>query len=358
MSVLATILTPILLPTRSSSDLAGAWFLQSGIQDETGGVARYYRSDLSQNARVSTEITGYAVSAFIHLYKRSGNGEYLAAAERAGQFLIRSAWSPALATFPFEHSVNGDAPEPLAYFFDCGIIVRGLVMLASASGKSEYRDIAAKCGNSMASDFHGPQGIHPILQLPGKAPLAYGAQWSRQPGCYQLKSAMAWHDLGFQSLYEAAVRSAIAAKDSFLPADTPEKTMDRLHAYCYFLEGLLPLAGRSDCAATLAEGIERVSKYLRSIRPIFERSDVYAQLLRARLFATQHAGVPLNEAAAAEEASRITGFQLENGGYWFGRKGSEIPPFINPVSTAFCMQALDHWEDFQAGKMLDHRTII
>ena len=111
MRVLATILTPVLSNVRSSSQLAGAWFVGSGIQDETGGVARYYRSDVAQSARVSTEITGYALSTLLYLYERSDDSAYLSAAERAGKFLIQVAWSPGLATFPFEHSLR-DAPKP------------------------------------------------------------------------------------------------------------------------------------------------------------------------------------------------------------------------------------------------------
>ena len=350
--------------------------MSSGIQERTGGVARYYRTDVPQNARVSTEITGYAVSALLYLHQRTQNSAYLDAAELAGRFLIEIAWSPGLATFPFEHSLK-DAPKPLAYFFDCGIIIRGLVQLAQVTGRSEYLDVAAKAGRSLAADFSsqlpdlGHNTYHPVIELPGKAPVPYTAQWSRRPGCYQLKSALAWHDLTiatgraeFQALYESAVAAALAVKNAFLPADTPESTMDRLHAYAYFLEGMLPLAGRSDCAAALAEGVERISNYLRSIRPVFERSDVYAQLLRVRLFAHQIAGVPLNRAAAEEEAARIPEFQFASddrrvdGGYCFGRKGRELLPFANPVSTAFCMQALDMWNDFEAGRVLDPQTLI
>ena len=39
-----------------------------------------------------------------------------------------------------------------------------------------------------------------------------------------------------------------------------------------------------------------------------------------------------------------------DGGFWFGRKGAEMLPFVNPVSTVFCMQALGLWEDHKAGK--------
>jgi hypothetical protein len=363
-------LSPVLSNVRISSGLAGAWFVKSGIQDETGGVARYYRSDLAQNARVSTEITGYTVSALLYLYGRTGSAAYLSAAERAGKFLTQVAWSPGLATFPFEHSLR-DAPKPLAYFFDCGIIIRGLVRLAQVTRDSEYLDVATKAGLSMAVDFSAAEAYHPVLELPGKSPIAYAPQWSRSPGCYQLKSALAWHDLAaatgntqFEAMYEAAVAFALKTRNAFLPAETPEATMDRLHAYSYFLEGMLPLAGRSDCAAALAEGVERVSNYLRSIRPVFERSDVYAQLLRARLFANQIIGVPLNRRGAEDEVARISGFQLTDedrrvaGGFSFGRQCGSLLPYVNPVSTAFCMQALEMWNDFESGKALDATTLI
>src|SRR5260370_12678877 len=113
--------------SKSTLTSAGAWFLHSGIQEESGGVARYYRSDLGRNARVSTEITGYAVSALLYLWERSGNGAYRDAAMRSARFLTRTAWRPALGIFPFEHSGNCDRPESLAYFFDSGIVVRGLL---------------------------------------------------------------------------------------------------------------------------------------------------------------------------------------------------------------------------------------
>src|SRR6185295_4029660 len=108
-----------------------------------------------------------------------------------------------------------------------------------------------------------------------KEPLPYTPQWSRSPGCYQLKSAMAWQELyevtgeqEFRAGYERAVQAAIASKDRFLPAETPEKTMDRLHSYCYFLEGLMPLADRAECREVLREGIARTSSYLREIAPV------------------------------------------------------------------------------------------
>lgn len=355
------------MPQASSSlaprltQLAGKWFARSGIQEPNGGVARYHHSDTHQNARVSTEITGYAVSALVAFDQRD-------AAARAARFLTRTAWDQSLKTFPFEHGPANEARPALAYFFDCGIIVRGLLSLWHVVGDQELLDIAIQAGQSMARDFaiSGAEGWHPILELPGKQALPWTDQWSRRPGCYQLKSALAWHDLfeatgdsRFAAYFAEAVAVALANKDDFLPAETREKTMDRLHAYCYFLEGLLPLAHRPGVRSALAEGILRVSGYLRDIRSEFERSDVYAQLLRIRLAA----GVPLNLAEASEEASAVEMFQIQqpgslhHGGFWFGRKAGVLLPFINPVSTAFCAQALDWWQEYRSGRPLPQAII-
>jgi hypothetical protein len=186
-----------------------------------------------------------------------------------------------------------------------------------------------------------------------------------------LKAALAWHDIGREfgdehatRMFDSALASALATHESFLPGvDDPEKVMDRLHAYCYFLEALLSVGDRPECKAALTTGIERVAYYLREISPRFERSDVCAQLLRVRLIAHRHHGLPLDREAAAEEARRAASYQASSsdprddprgdsrgdpridGGFWFGRNQSEMLPFVNPVSTVFCVQALALWRD-------------
>jgi hypothetical protein len=338
---------------------AGRWFVGSGIQEAGGGVARYYRSDLGANASVSTEITGYAVSALLYLHQRTSQPEYLDAALRAARFLANTAWDARLATFPFEHSKNGAQPRALTYFFDCGIIVRGLLGAWRVSKDEQLRDTAIAAGRSMLADFRGPDAIHPILDLPDKHPLDYAARWSANPGCYQLKSAMAWYELfettgemEFLRAYESAVEAALRSEHDFLPgASSREQVMDRLHAFLYFLEGLLPVLDRSDCVQAFKTGLDRVAAYLEEIAPTFARSDVYAQLLRARLYGESLARIPLDREAAQHEAEQAAGFQLDlsdarvAGGFLFGRKSGAELPFVNPVSTAFCVQALTQWDD-------------
>jgi hypothetical protein len=326
--------------------------LHSGIQERDGGVARFYRSDSAANAAVSTEITGYAASALVYLHARTGNQEYLDAAVRAARYLSNEVWDSAASTFPFEPGSDR------AYFFDIGIIVRGLLAVWRATCEAEFRSRAQEATLSLAFDFLGDGLFHPVISLPDKQPLAEEPRWSRQPGCYQLKAALAWREIGdphARQLFDAAVAFALTNHERFLEEEKDrEKLMDRLHAYCYFLEALL---FTSDTRDVLAAGIQRVGRLLREIAPSFERSDVNAQLLRVRLLAHHLGVVALDQHAAQEEALRISSFQALDaadvrlrGGFWFGRKGAQILPFSNPVSTAFCLQALVLWDDHQAGR--------
>jgi hypothetical protein len=352
----------------SQISLAGKWLLGSGIQEHNGGVARYYRSDLGRNHPISTEITGYAASAFVYLHSLTGDAPYLDAAVAAAQFLARTAWNPAACAMPFEM-----APAAGAYFFDCGIIVRGLLAVWRASGSEEFLNVAAALGRAMALDFEGEGGFHPILSLPAKLPEAYDStRWSRSPGCYQLKSAMAWCDLAevsgearFAEMYRRALGHARGSAAGFLPgAADSALVMDRLHAYLYFLEGLLPAAREPECAADLRAGIFRVADYLRQIAPEFERSDVYAQLLRLRVYADWAGASPLDLPAAQWEAEQLAAFQAQSGdrqvagGFCFGRRKGAFLPHINPVSTAFAVQALALWDGCRRGGAQPHRHLL
>jgi hypothetical protein len=347
---------------------AGDWFVRSGIQLPTGGVARYYRTDLQRHHPVSTEITGYAASTFVYLHAITGEERFLERALSAARFLTRTAWDAAGGAMPFELD-----PAAFTYFFDCGIIVRGLVAAWRAAGEDEFRDVALELGRRMAADFADGAAFHPVLALPARQPVERDARrWSRSPGCYQLKAAMAWWDLfevsgdsAFRALYERTLESLLPCSSAFLPGHSePSKVMDRLHAFVYFLEGLLPRADLPECTAVLADGIRRVGTLLVEIAPQFVRSDVCAQLLRMRLLAEWTGAAPLDRVAAAREAEALAGFQAASddrridGGYYFGRKGSEWLPYINPVSTAFAVQALSWWEGHGEGVRPDWHLLI
>lgn len=364
-------LTTLAVPDTNLSflQLAGSWLLRSGIQAPTGGVARYYRTDLARNAPVSTEITGYAASALLYLHARTGEARYREQALGAGHFLTRLAWDRELAVMPFEVG----APDGQAYFFDSGIIARGLVALWRSSGEAEFLETAERCAESMARDFAAGSEFHAILELPPKAAAARDRRWSRAPGCYQLKAGLAWREVAeatgrqeFRAHYDRLLAYALGEQASFLAGEPEgERVVDRLHAYCYFLEGLLPCAGRPDCAVTLRQGLERAAELRDSATGLLERSDVYAQLLRLRLFAAALGAVPLDRKAAEREAAVILEFQASGsdpriaGGMYFGRRGTQMLPYVNPASTVFSMQAMEMWRLWCAGEFkADWQTLI
>ena len=329
-------------------------------------MARFYRADLEQNRLVSTEITGYAVSTLVYLHSLSRDERFLKAALSAASFLRQSAWQPALETFPCDFAPQEQQTEPHAYFFDCGIIVRGLLALWRVDRHPQWLEIAKACGLAMGRDFADGHGnFHSILHLPDKSPLPREDRWSRSPGCYQLKSAMAWQELfeetgdaRFKDWYHAALATSLRTHAEFLPgAEEENQVMDRLHAYCYFLEGLLPRTFQAECAGALRDGIATTARYLRQIGPRFDRSDVYAQLLRARLMADVLGVQPVDRVAAQWEAEQLAGLASDDidqriyGGFYFGRRNGEPIPHINPVSTGFGLQALHMWSQYCAGSL-------
>jgi hypothetical protein len=346
---------------------AGEWFLNSGIQEPGGGVARYYFSDRQRNAPLTTEITAYFASALVQLSKKDSQGRYLDAAIRAASYLV-AAWDVNCTAMPFECNSEG---ARYSYFFDNGIIVRGLLAVWRECRNEEFLATAVKCGDSMMRDFADDTEFNPILELPRKAPLVREpARWSRSPGCYQLKAALGWYELWqitkkeeYLAGYRRLLESAVASHVQFLPgSDNDIPVMDRLHAYSYFLEGLLPVVGERESAEAMVAGIDRLSGFVQKISPLFLRSDVVAQLLRVRLFADQYGVLTLDEDAARKESLILQSFQSDDpdprlhGGFWFGRKIGEMLPFMNPVSTAFCCQALEMWN--QRGNNAEWQSLI
>jgi hypothetical protein len=332
---------------------AGRWLLYSGIQEPSGGFARYYDAETGKNRAVSTEISGYVASALIYLFTVTGDEAFLGCARQTARFLL-NAWDERLQTFPFEH------PSHLAYFFDCGIIIRGLLAVWRETRDEQLLKISSAAAHAMVADFHSGQDYHPILSLPEKEPLPRTSHWSRAPGCYQLKAAMSWWDVaeitGDSALADAyleMVDTALATHAGFLPGESCEhRVMDRLHAYSYFLEGLTPMLHRQECINVYVEGISSISRFLRQIEMTFVRSDVYAQLLRTRVYGAGF--LPIEMAAANSEATALGTFQAMsddphvNGGFLFGRRDGTLSPHVNPVSTVFALQALEMWRERQA----------
>ncbi len=323
---------------------AGEWLLNSGIQAADGGVSRYRLTDTNQNLPTSTEITGYAVSGLCYLFEETGDERFLAAARRSADFLTHKAWDPESRSMPFELSPSGR----YSYFFDCGIIARSLLWIYRITGDEIYLTRARDIGTAMQRDFASLTAFHPIVLLPCKSPAEYEIWWSKTPGAFQLKAALAWRDLGetlgeqiFLDLYDQVLHFSLEHYSETLDNETDEpRKMDRLHAWAYFLEGLQPVADRTPIQYLIKSALAHGEALREKLASQFLRSDVCAQLLRIKLLAGGH--------PSQGELIRIEAFQYQsadptlNGGFGFGRRNEELTPHVNPVSTVFSMQALSY----------------
>ena len=128
----------------------------------------------------------------------------------------------------------------------------------------------------MGEEFLADGVIQPVLELPLKRPAKPDGRWSSRPGCYQLKSALAWHDLSvptgnkkYLSHYRFALEQAASEHQAFLPGDDDERrVVDRLHAYCCFLEGLLPVASKAERGEVLHDEPARLELVVPTARVV------------------------------------------------------------------------------------------
>jgi len=107
----------------------------------------------------------------------------------------------------------------------------------------------------------------------------------------------------------------------------------------------------------ISDGIEKVGHYLRETGDRFARSDVHAQLLRVRLLAGVAGAAPLDRQEAQNHAAALASFQPAGGdprirgGFYFAKRGDQMQPHVNPVSTAFALQALAMWRQYLSGEL-------
>ncbi len=147
----------------------------------------------------------------------------LTEALRAARFLTRVAWDPKLGTFPFELT-EGSRDSRISS-------IAGSSCEACLQRGAQPRSRIPRCRRSRPDArcwpiFRASDGIHPILALPDKQPLAWEPRWSASPGCYQLKSAIAWRELfeitgdrEFECGYETALNAALENDSEFLPGE-------------------------------------------------------------------------------------------------------------------------------------------
>ncbi len=104
------------------------WLTRSGIQDESGGLARYYRATENKYEAISTAATGFFISGLLRCAEYSPESPPKQATA-AGRMLIEKAYDMEAGMFLSDLEPTEDNPRKWAYFFDCLIAIRALIDL-------------------------------------------------------------------------------------------------------------------------------------------------------------------------------------------------------------------------------------
>src|SRR5271165_2273309 len=118
------------------------WLLDSGIQEmsegneKNGGVHAWYQEPEQSFSFLYTEITGYALSAFVQLYESTKDKFFLTRAIQAGDWLLDHAQvrdgSKFEGAFIHRFESQGESNSGITYTFDNAICLNGLIDLYSS----------------------------------------------------------------------------------------------------------------------------------------------------------------------------------------------------------------------------------
>ena len=339
------------------------WLLTSGIQDESGGVARFYLADDRRYQDLSTVNTAYYISALLKT-NEAGEKEPQEYALKSGRFLLKHAFDAQTELFRAELD-GGNRSAIEARFLDCCIAVRALLHLWQATSDPVFLDHAERCGVALRTHLSRVDGsFFPLFDLQSGQPRAGTGSWSVEAEVYQLKSALAFLELSdatgnreFDTSMQLMLRWCLKTHEGFVGGDDdPENIMDRLHAYCYFLEGLQPVAAEQMAAShALQHGVLDVENLMQQVAARYQRCDVVAQLLRLRLYCDRIGIMELDFNQAEKESVALEQFQHQStdpktdGGFAFARRNGQLTPQLSPSATAVAIQALAMWEQAEDG---------
>ena len=168
---------------------AWSWLSRSGIQNESGGVARFYSADVQEYRGISTQSTAFFISTFLRLGDHSQDFAPQEALQ-AGGFLLDRAFHRSKELFAHEVYDEGRSPSARAYFFDCSIIIRSLVDLWRATEEAVYLECAERCGFALQNLMSRMDGsFFPVYDFSRDQAIDDGETWSTQPEVYQLKAS-------------------------------------------------------------------------------------------------------------------------------------------------------------------------
>lgn len=248
----------VLADINNTLELAIHWLTKSGIINTNrrirayGGINQGYDCKRKQYSFVYSEITGYAISMFLNLYRWMRDEEYLKMACEAADYLLSLQCTDESKTERggILHSLSlPDMEKKNQYYsFDTAMCLQGLVDLYVVTKQKQYYDASVMIGKWLVNKMQMDDGAFLAMYDAETGEMYHaGGFFDADKGCLHAK-----HAIGLLKLYEITKEQAylesakkvcdwvlsLQADDGAFWANIVRRYVFT-HAHCYATEGLL-----------------------------------------------------------------------------------------------------------------------
>jgi uncharacterized protein YyaL (SSP411 family) len=356
------------------------WFLNSGIQnlnsirdskgsDMTGSFNAWFDPKENTHSYVYTEVSGYALTAFLYLYKETNNKVFLNRAKLIGNWLL--AAQHRIGAFPtaFYLASSSVKKNDAFYTFDAGMVLNGLANLYRTTKEQRYLLSVKKVAEWIIKYQSEDGSVSAMVSREDGTVKDNLSTWSSQSGAYHAKLAIGLlnlYDLEHDRKYLKTVQKLCDYSLTFQQSNGQFLTYGELmgtnmHSHVYAAEGLF-VAGAYLDELKYSQAAKKAIEWAISLVKngtvprhkhdgklnYNERIDATAQVLRlSKLFRL--------DVDNREMENNILKYQYfgknksQWGGFMFGKLSSKkLVEHINCWVSFFAFQALniDNTDDF------------
>ena len=356
------------------------WLLNSGIQNLEGEHKGAFNSWFDVNNKnypyAYSEITGYAITTLLFLYKLEKKEIYLKRAKLAANWLINKATHKSggiLCRYFYDKTeFRGSFENEEMFLFDSGMVLNGIINLYEITKDEKYLEFSKRLAKFIIGKQKPDGSFYAVYNGKDESLTDNGEKWSTQLGAFHNKLSIGLLKLHKITKDEKYKNSAIKICDyslKFFQNDgrviTFSKTGDSLfHPHCYAAEGLY-VAGKYLNNKKYLEFSKKATEYLfnnqkenggipqffRNNKLIdFERTDILGQALRMGILHS------IKKGKFEILKQRLLEFQNtkeeQKGGFIYGYddKGNKYE-HINSWCTMFALQALILYEQKSENKV-------
>jgi uncharacterized protein YyaL (SSP411 family) len=238
-------------------DNAINWLADSGIRNKTrgshsfGGVNNGYNWRSKEYPFVYNEITGYAISSFINIYKSRGNPKFLQYSRDAADYLIQLQSTeknkPQYGAIPHSLILPDLNVTEQYWSFDNAIILQGLADLYLETYDKRYYQCALLIAEWLTETMQNRDGSFFSMYDSQRKEIRHGGvPFDKDFGCLHAKHAIALfksaHITGNGTFRDSAEKVAdwvlsLQRDDGAFWSNTRKKYIVT-HSHCYAIEGL------------------------------------------------------------------------------------------------------------------------